>query len=83
MRTTLFNQRMCVVTRNKKTKKELIQITNYDKKWIINKATYLGRSFYITKDKKVILKFLENKKYKKFQIDEVLKEELTQYAQNL
>ncbi|MFV0288387.1 MAG: DUF448 domain-containing protein [Mycoplasmatales bacterium] len=83
MKTTLSNIRMCSVTRVKKPKTELLQITKINEKWIINTQPYQGRSFYLIKDAEVIKKFTKRKKFKNFELTEELKEELITYAKNL
>lgn len=86
MKEILSNKRMCVVTKKRCNAEELIRITNIKDKWVINDNKKIqGRSFYIQKDKNLIDKFLNAKKrnVRKFVLDDNLKKELLNYAQNL
>ncbi len=85
MKVILSKKRMCVITRDKLELKDLIRITNINGEWQINDLPYKGRSFYLKKEKAVIEKFLNRKKFhlKNFSLNEKLKEELLKYAQNL
>ncbi len=85
MKVTLSNKRMCVVSRQKIETKNLLRITNINGEWKINDVPYKGRSFYLQKDKEVIKKFLNKKKtnIRNFNLNDSLKEELLEYAQNL
>ncbi len=85
MKMTSSNTRMCVVTRKRKNKDEMLKISNKNYKWIITDEVYVGRSIYITKDKEIINKFLKktSKKLKNFNLEQTLREELIDYAKNL
>lgn len=76
--------RMCVVTRKRETRENLIQITKINNEWQINNKAYQGRSIYLLEDSNVIKKFLkQKKKIKNFELTDELKKELTNYAENL
>ncbi len=77
---------MCVVTRNRKERSQLVRITKTDDVWLINQDNKLeGRSIYLDLETdKVLEKF--TKQQRRFKInDENMKElicELTSYRGN-
>ncbi len=80
----MTSSRMCVVSRDKQDKKDLIKITNDNGTWKLTNEDYIGRSIYLKKDKEIINKFLTKKiKCKNFVMNDKLKEELFKYAQHL
>ncbi len=80
----MISSRMCVVTRQRQNKNDLIKITNDNGTWKLTNEDYLGRSIYLKKDKEIINKFLTKKiKCKNFVMNDKLKEELFEYAQYL
>lgn len=85
MKKTLFNRRLCVVTKKKYYKDELLKITREEDEWVISDKSYSGRSIYLLNNKETIEKFLSFKSYKirYFTMNEKLREGLLKHAQNL
>lgn len=67
---------MCVVTRNRKERSELVKITRQENKWFINNDHKLeGRSIYLDLEApKVLEKF--SKQQRRFKIDDENMQEL-------
>lgn len=60
---TLSNTRMCVITRKKKNKSELIKITKIKDHWYLDlKQQLFGRSFYLILDETNINKLSKQQK---------------------
>lgn len=88
MKKTSFKiERTCVSTRKKSKQEDLLRVTFDKKSWKLNEVNKIqGRSFYITKDKKSIQKFLKKKNYgfiKNFVLNDEIRTDLENYAQNL
>ncbi len=66
--TSSNNQRMCVITRIRKHKSELVKITKVQNIWYIDKNYEMfGRSIYLDLNPEVLKKF--SKQIRRFKID--------------
>lgn len=75
--------RMCVITRNRKERSQLVKITRSDNKWQINNDNHLeGRSLYLDLTAKdVIKKFI--KQQRRFKIEDANMQELVEILTRL
>lgn len=74
---------MCVITRNRKERSQLVKITRSDNKWQINNDNHLeGRSLYLDLTAKdVIKKFI--KQQRRFKIEDANMQELVEILTRL
>lgn len=76
------NKRMCVITRERKHKSELIKITRIKDKWYVDHEQKLfGRSIYLDLDKNVLKKF--SKQSKRFKFEKSNFEEIIEQLEEL
>ncbi len=76
---TLSNQRMCVVTRERKNKTDLIKITRVKDRWYVDQNQQLfGRSIYLILNENNVERF--SKQARRFKIE---KENFTEIMKQL